>query len=298
MSDRIAVMRAGRIVQIGTGRDLYERPADAFVARFLGESNLLAGTRRAPSRASVRRCRGARGCRRRSRAAPAPGSRSGAAAALIRPETIRPLRRQAGVPARVVGARLSRRTRRAPALTPDAAGIELWCRRLAGRRSGRATASRSAGTATASRSCRKHSMNRGGRAMLNRRTSCTRGASAAAGPRRADVGAPRHAPGPAADILLLGRRAQRAGEDGLPRPVRQGQGDRGRPRLADELREAEGDGRGRRARMGPRRCRRALHLPGRGPARAARHGADPERQQARSRLGDARRASSPRRAPP
>ena len=44
MSDRIAVMRAGRIVQIGSGAELYERPVDTFVARFLGESNLLAGT--------------------------------------------------------------------------------------------------------------------------------------------------------------------------------------------------------------------------------------------------------------
>ena len=44
MSDRIAVMRAGRIVQIGSGADLYERPVDTFVARFLGESNLIAGT--------------------------------------------------------------------------------------------------------------------------------------------------------------------------------------------------------------------------------------------------------------
>jgi ABC-type Fe3+/spermidine/putrescine transport system ATPase subunit len=43
MSDRIAVMRAGRIVQVGSGRDLYQRPADTFVARFLGESNLLPG---------------------------------------------------------------------------------------------------------------------------------------------------------------------------------------------------------------------------------------------------------------
>jgi ABC-type Fe3+/spermidine/putrescine transport system ATPase subunit len=43
MSDRIAVMRGGRIVQIGSGRDLYERPVDSFVARFLGESNLLPG---------------------------------------------------------------------------------------------------------------------------------------------------------------------------------------------------------------------------------------------------------------
>ena len=46
MSDRIAVMRAGRIVQIGSGADLYERPVDTFVARFLGESNLLRGHRR------------------------------------------------------------------------------------------------------------------------------------------------------------------------------------------------------------------------------------------------------------
>ena len=43
MSDRIAVMRSGEIVQVGSGRDLYERPADSFVARFLGESNLLHG---------------------------------------------------------------------------------------------------------------------------------------------------------------------------------------------------------------------------------------------------------------
>lgn len=43
MSDRIGVMSAGRIEQIGTPRDLYERPANAFVASFLGESNLLEG---------------------------------------------------------------------------------------------------------------------------------------------------------------------------------------------------------------------------------------------------------------
>jgi len=43
MSDRIAVMNAGRIAQIGTPRQLYEEPADAFVAQFIGESNLLRG---------------------------------------------------------------------------------------------------------------------------------------------------------------------------------------------------------------------------------------------------------------
>ena len=44
LSDRIAVMRDGRIEQIGTAQELYDRPANAFVAGFVGESNLLAGT--------------------------------------------------------------------------------------------------------------------------------------------------------------------------------------------------------------------------------------------------------------
>jgi spermidine/putrescine transport system ATP-binding protein len=43
MSDRIAVMRTGRIEQLGTPEDLYERPATEFVAGFLGVSNLLDG---------------------------------------------------------------------------------------------------------------------------------------------------------------------------------------------------------------------------------------------------------------
>jgi spermidine/putrescine transport system ATP-binding protein len=41
MSDRIAVMDAGRIMQLGTGEDLYERPRTRFVAQFLGGCNLL-----------------------------------------------------------------------------------------------------------------------------------------------------------------------------------------------------------------------------------------------------------------
>jgi ABC-type Fe3+/spermidine/putrescine transport system ATPase subunit len=42
LSDRVAVMHNGRIEQIGTATQLYERPANAFVAGFIGESNLLA----------------------------------------------------------------------------------------------------------------------------------------------------------------------------------------------------------------------------------------------------------------
>ncbi|MGZ6214080.1 MAG: ABC transporter ATP-binding protein [Candidatus Limnocylindria bacterium] len=43
MSDRIAVMRAGRIEQLGNPEELYERPTTPFVAGFLGVSNLLDG---------------------------------------------------------------------------------------------------------------------------------------------------------------------------------------------------------------------------------------------------------------
>ncbi|RWL95531.1 MAG: ABC transporter ATP-binding protein [Mesorhizobium sp.] len=42
LSDRIALFRDGRIVQIGTGEDLYLRPATDFVAGFIGNSNFLA----------------------------------------------------------------------------------------------------------------------------------------------------------------------------------------------------------------------------------------------------------------
>src|SRR6188472_2539835 len=41
MSDRIAVFNGGRIEQVGTAREVYERPASAFVAGFVGVSNLL-----------------------------------------------------------------------------------------------------------------------------------------------------------------------------------------------------------------------------------------------------------------
>ena len=41
MSDRVAVMSAGRIQQIGTPADIYEHPVNRFVADFIGESNLI-----------------------------------------------------------------------------------------------------------------------------------------------------------------------------------------------------------------------------------------------------------------
>ncbi|MEI9406970.1 ABC transporter ATP-binding protein [Mesorhizobium argentiipisi] len=44
MSDRIVVMNAGSAEQIGTPEEVYERPATAFVADFLGKANMLSGT--------------------------------------------------------------------------------------------------------------------------------------------------------------------------------------------------------------------------------------------------------------
>ena len=50
LSDRIAVMDGGAIRQIGAPDEIYDRPADAFVAQFIGESNLLVGEIAGPDR--------------------------------------------------------------------------------------------------------------------------------------------------------------------------------------------------------------------------------------------------------
>ena len=44
MSDRVALVNNGNIVQEGTPRDVYLRPADSFAANFLGRTNLLEGS--------------------------------------------------------------------------------------------------------------------------------------------------------------------------------------------------------------------------------------------------------------
>lgn len=43
MSDRIAVMRDGEFIQIGSPSDIYERPETSYVAKFVGSSNILKG---------------------------------------------------------------------------------------------------------------------------------------------------------------------------------------------------------------------------------------------------------------
>ncbi|MBL8807171.1 MAG: ABC transporter ATP-binding protein [Rhodospirillales bacterium] len=50
MADRLVVMSEGRIRQVGTQHDLYERPADRFVADFVGRSNFIEGRIEAPGK--------------------------------------------------------------------------------------------------------------------------------------------------------------------------------------------------------------------------------------------------------
>jgi len=55
MADRLAVMNGGRIEQVGSPREVYEEPASAYVADFLGVSNVLDAE--AFGKASDGRCR-------------------------------------------------------------------------------------------------------------------------------------------------------------------------------------------------------------------------------------------------
>jgi len=54
MSDRLAVMNRGRILQIGSPREIYESPISTFVATFIGQSNQMAGRVEAVSAATCR----------------------------------------------------------------------------------------------------------------------------------------------------------------------------------------------------------------------------------------------------
>lgn len=56
MSDRIAVMKAGRIVQEGTPTEIYRTPRDPFVADFVGRTNLLSGRVRSSERKGAGYC--------------------------------------------------------------------------------------------------------------------------------------------------------------------------------------------------------------------------------------------------
>ena len=85
MSDRIAVMSAGRVEQVGPPKDLYEEPTTTFVADFLGVSNLMTATAYG---ASSGRCRVALG-EFELYAANGDVSTTGETRIVIRPERVR-----------------------------------------------------------------------------------------------------------------------------------------------------------------------------------------------------------------
>jgi putative spermidine/putrescine transport system ATP-binding protein len=85
MSDRIAVFNNGRIEQIGSPLDVYNRPASRFVAEFIGDSNILAG-HIDPARPGTVELAGIGAARVACADAPA-----GPVDLLIRPERLRPL---------------------------------------------------------------------------------------------------------------------------------------------------------------------------------------------------------------
>ena len=101
MSDRIAVMDHGRIVQLGTPREIYTRPATVFASSFIGQTNLIRGVV-AEAGASVASIATASGVRLRG--TPATPVAAGARAVLsVRPEAIRVVPRE-GAPADAVPA--------------------------------------------------------------------------------------------------------------------------------------------------------------------------------------------------
>ncbi|WP_374444856.1 ABC transporter ATP-binding protein [Stella sp.] len=109
IADRVCVMRAGRLVQVASPRELYDRPADAEIAAFVGQSNLWPATVAGPGR--VRTALGELACDTGSDAAGA------AVMVLVRPERVRPLAAAAAgrpgvLPGRVVADRFLGAARR------------------------------------------------------------------------------------------------------------------------------------------------------------------------------------------
>src|SRR5262249_28831205 len=94
ISDRIAVMHAGQLEQVGTPDVIYRRPASRFVAEFMGTTNLLAG-RLAAAEDGGRGAGGAGGVLPIPRGAGRPGE---GVSSPPRPEALRPLAAAAALP--------------------------------------------------------------------------------------------------------------------------------------------------------------------------------------------------------
>ncbi len=94
MSDRICIMRGGRIVQVGSPRELYDRPASRYVADFVGKSNFFQG--RVTATAAGRTMLSLAGGRVISGTAPVAVADGQTATASLRPEQIALYRHASG----------------------------------------------------------------------------------------------------------------------------------------------------------------------------------------------------------
>jgi spermidine/putrescine transport system ATP-binding protein len=105
MSDRIVVMQGGKVVQDGAPRDIYESPANLFVARFIGEINIMDGELLAPAdTAGAWRARvEGRECLVHTQDSFSAGDR---VCVLLRPEDLRMSMLKAGEQARGVAGRI------------------------------------------------------------------------------------------------------------------------------------------------------------------------------------------------
>jgi iron(III) transport system ATP-binding protein len=102
VSDLVCVMRAGKIAQMGTPNELYEDPADAFIADFMGEANVLQGEVLGPGRIAL----GGVALETAMRAHP-----PGPAQLAVRPESVTLLPAGDGLPGRVQRAAFLGQTR-------------------------------------------------------------------------------------------------------------------------------------------------------------------------------------------
>ena len=88
LADRIAVLRDGRLMQVGTPEEIYDTPASAFVANFVGSANLVDGVAAATDAVDTALGR---------LATPPHGAASGAALhLLVRPEKVEPAEADGG----------------------------------------------------------------------------------------------------------------------------------------------------------------------------------------------------------
>ncbi|WP_428986135.1 ABC transporter ATP-binding protein [Streptomyces pyxinae] len=110
LADRVVVMRDGRIAQTGTPLEVWRRPADEFVARFLGFDNVVAAT-----------VTGTAADTPWGRLPVPAGSPEGARRLLVRPAGVRPAEGAGGLRCTVAG-RVFRGHHVAVRLRPDAAG--------------------------------------------------------------------------------------------------------------------------------------------------------------------------------